>query len=92
MGACSEEEQIMPNWIDEQAQRQRFNDMLRTARRDQLASVALARRSPRAYFYHPILVGVGRWLEFWGYRLQTRYGAVPEVAIATDSRSNSLCR
>jgi hypothetical protein len=82
MGACSEEEQIMPNWIDEQVQRQRFNDMVRTARRDQLASVAQTTRSQRSNFYHPILVEMGRWLEFWGYRLQTRYGT--EVAIATE--------
>jgi hypothetical protein len=82
MGACSEEEQIMPNWIDEQIQRQRFNDMLRTARHDQLASEAQAARSQQSYFYHPILAGVGRWLEFWGYRLQARYGT--EVAIATE--------
>jgi hypothetical protein len=80
--ACSEEEQIMPNWIDEQIQRQRFNDMLRTARRDQMAHVALAARSQRSHFYHPILAEAGRWLELWGYRLQARYGA--EVAIATD--------
>jgi 1,4-alpha-glucan branching enzyme len=72
----------MPNWIDEQVQRQRFNDMVRTARHDQLASVAQATRSQRPHFYHPILVEVGRWLELWGYRLQTRYGA--EVAIVTD--------
>jgi hypothetical protein len=72
----------MPNWIDEQIQRQRFNDMVRTARRDQLASVVQATRPQRPHFYHPILAEVGRWLEFWGYRLQTRYGT--EVAIATD--------
>ncbi|HEU5103243.1 MAG TPA: hypothetical protein VFU22_29685 [Roseiflexaceae bacterium] len=72
----------MPNWIDEQIQRQRFNDMLRTARHDQLASDAVATHSQRAHFYHPLLAGVGRWLEIWGYRLRTRYGT--EVAIATE--------
>lgn len=75
----------MPNWIDEQVQRQRFNDMLRTARHDQLASVAHATGSQRQHFYRPILVEVGRWLELWGYRLQARYGA--EVAIVTEQHA-----
>jgi len=82
MRACSEEEPMMPNWIDEQIQRQRFNDMIRTARRDHMAHVALAAGAQRTRFYSPALAQVGRWLETWGYRLQTRYGA--EAAVATD--------
>jgi hypothetical protein len=86
IGACSEQELIMPNWIDEQIQKQRFEDMLRTAQRDRQANLALAVRLQRMRFYSPILARLGRWLEVYGYRLQARYGAVSEVAIATDSR------
>ena len=89
MGACLEEELMMPNWIDEQIQRQRFNDMLRTARHDHMANVALVTSSRQTHFYGPLLAQLGCWLEVWGYRLQTRYGAIPEVAIATKSRGNT---
>ena len=79
----------MPNWIDEQIQIQRFEDMARTAQRDHLANLALAVRWRRMRFYSPILARLGRWLEAYGYRLQTRYGTVGEVAIATDSGGNT---
>ena len=32
----------MPNWIDEQIQKQRFEDMARTTQRDHLAKLALS--------------------------------------------------
>jgi hypothetical protein len=89
IGACSEQELIMPNWIDEQVQRQRFEDMARTAQRDHLANQALSTRVERAHFYGPILARLGRRLEIYGYRLQARYGAIPEVAIAADSRGGT---
>jgi hypothetical protein len=79
----------MPNWIDEQIQKQRFEDMARTAQRDHLAKLALAVRMKRMRFYSPILAQLGRWLEAWGYRLQMRYGAVSEAVIATDSRGTT---
>ena len=79
----------MPNWIDEQVQIQRFKDMARTAQRDHLANVALTIRVERMHFYGPILARLGRQLELYGYRLQARYGAAPEVAIMADSRSNT---
>jgi len=79
----------MPNWIDEQVQKQRFEDMVRTAQHDQLANLALTTRMPRMRFYRPLLAQLGRWLEIYGYRLQIRYGATPDVAIATDSRGNT---
>ncbi len=82
----------MPNWIDEQIQKQRFEDMVRTAQRDHLANLALTARMQRVYFYRPILAQLGRWLEAYGYRLQIRYGAASEGAIVTDSRgSTSRC-
>jgi hypothetical protein len=87
--ACSEQELIMPNWIDEQIQKQRFEDMARTAQRDRLGNLALTASLKRLRFYSPILARLGRWLEVYGYRLQTRYGATPEVAIATDSRGHT---
>ncbi|HJZ46611.1 MAG TPA: hypothetical protein VKE41_05575 [Roseiflexaceae bacterium] len=73
----------MLNWIEQQIQQQRFEEMVRTAQRDRLAQLVLAAKPQRAHFYSPILAGLGRWLEAWGYRLQRRYGAVPEVTIAT---------
>ena len=79
----------MPNWIDEQIQKQRFEDMARTAQRDHLANLALTVSLKRMRFYRPILARLGRWLEAYGYRLQTRYGRASEVAIATDSRGNT---
>jgi len=83
------EELIMLSWIDEQVQTQRFEDMARTAQRDRLANLALAGRLPRMHFYSPILARLGCWLEVYGYRLQRRYGMAREVAIITDSRSNT---
>jgi hypothetical protein len=90
IGACSEQELIMPNWIDEQVQKQRFEDMARTAQRDRLANQALAVHLQQLRFYGPILARLGRWLEAYGYRLQARYGATTEVAIATDSHANTV--
>jgi hypothetical protein len=87
IGICSDKELIVPNWIDEQIQQQRFADMARAARRDQLADAAQAASLKRARFYNPILARLGRWLEQWGYQLQARYGS--EVAIATESSGNS---
>ena len=79
----------MPNWIDEQVQKQRFEDMTRTAQRDRLANQALTVRLQRLRFYSPILASLGCWLEAYGYRLQVRYGATPEAAIVADSRANT---
>ena len=79
----------MPNWIDEQIQKQRFEDMARTAQRDHLANLALTIHLRRMPFYNPFLARLGRWLEACGYRLQTRYGTVSEVVIATDSGGNT---
>ncbi len=76
----------MPNWIDEQVQKQRFEDIVRTAQRDHLAKLALTAGLPQLRFYNPMLARLGRWLELYGYRLQARYGAAPEVAITTDAR------
>jgi hypothetical protein len=79
----------MPNWIDEQVQKQRFEDMARTARHDHLVNLARTVSLKRMRFYSPILAQLGRWLETCGYRLQTRYGTVPDVAIVTDSRGTT---
>ena len=77
----------MPNWIDEQIQKQRFEDMARTAQRDHLVNLARAVHMKRIRFYSPILARLGCWLEVYGYRLQMRYGS--EVAIARDSCGNT---
>ena len=79
----------MSNWIHEQIQKQRFEDMARTAERDHMAKLALAARLQRMRFYSPILARLGRWLEAYGHRLQARYGAASEVAIATDTRGTT---
>jgi len=92
IAACSEQELNMPNWIDEQIQKQRFEDMARTAQSEHLAKLALTVHVQRMRFYSPILARLGRWLEAYGHRLQARYGAAPEVAIATDTRgATSSC-
>jgi hypothetical protein len=88
-GACLEQELIMPNWIDEQVQKQRFEDMVRTADRDRLAGRVQLASVKRMRFYSPILAQLGRRLELYGYRLQLRYGVAAEVAIATDSQSTT---
>ena len=77
----------MPNWIDEQTQRQRFDDMIRAARHDHMVNVALTAGLQRTHFYSPILAQLGRWLETWGYRLQIRYGS--EAAIVTETPGSS---
>ena len=79
----------MPNWIDEQVQKQRFEDMVRTAERDRLAELMPAGRLQSVPFYSPILARLGRQLEIYGYRLQARYGSTPEVAIAAESGGTS---
>jgi hypothetical protein len=78
----------MPNWVDQQIQKQRFEDMARVTQHDYLVKQALAARSRRPRFYRPILARLGYWLEGWGQSLQERYGAIPEVAIATESPGN----
>jgi hypothetical protein len=80
----------MPNWIDEQVQKQRFEDMVRTAQHDQLANLAATTvRLARMRFYSPLLAQLGRWLEAFGYRLQMRYSVAPEVAVIADSPGTS---
>jgi hypothetical protein len=58
--------------------------MIRQAERRQLVRQALAaqRRAP-LWRYSPALAQLGRWLELWGCRLQTRYGAIAEVGVVT---------
>jgi hypothetical protein len=75
----------MPNWIDEQIQKQRFEEMARMAQHDRLANLVLTVGLRRMRFYSPIMARLGRWLEAYGYRLQMRYGAAPKVAVVTDS-------
>jgi len=75
----------MPNWIDEQVQKQRFEDMVRTAQHDHMANLATTVGLARVRFYNPLLAQLGRWLEAYGYRLQERYSAAPEVVVIADS-------
>jgi hypothetical protein len=79
----------MPNWVDQQIQKQRYEDMARVAQHEYLVKEALAARSPRPRFYRPMLARLGYWLEGWGQSLQARYGAIPEVAIAAEAPGNS---
>jgi len=81
----------MPNWIDEQVQKQRFEDMARMAQHDRLVNLALTVSLKRIRFYSPILAQLGLWLEIYGHRLQMRYGATPDVAIITNSRGTTSC-
>ena len=72
----------MPNWVDEQIARQRFEDLVREEQLHRLAIAALALQpSRRPRFYGPLLAGLGRRLVLWGGRLEARYSAMVEPAI-----------
>ncbi|MFL5807548.1 MAG: hypothetical protein ACJ8CR_38205 [Roseiflexaceae bacterium] len=81
----------MSSRLDELLKAEQVQDMLRDAERRGLVRRALAtRRPPAMRFYSPALARLGRWLELWGCRLQTRYGAIAEVGVVTrvgDGRS-----
>jgi hypothetical protein len=72
----------MPNWIDEQIARQRAEDMARQQQRRAAAGFGLVWQ-PTPRFYGPLLAGFGRRLVVWGVRLEARYSAIVEPAIAS---------
>lgn len=77
----------MPNWVDEQIARQRFDDLMREEhlhRLAELASALQARQSRPPRFYGPLLVSLGRRLVMWGCRLEARYSAMVEPSIVCD--------
>jgi hypothetical protein len=78
----------MPNWLDEQIQRQRFADMSRIAEGDRLAAAMKPARPQHIRFYRPLLASLGRWLVAWGIGLQARYGPIAEAQVATNRRGN----
>lgn len=54
--------------------------MRQRAGEERLAQVVLARRRVAAFrFYYRALAGFGHWLIVSGYRLQKRYGDLPEL-------------
>ena len=58
--------------------------MLQQASEERLAQAVLARRRIAAFrFYYRALAGFGRWLIVSGYRLQKRYGDLPELSKTT---------
>jgi hypothetical protein len=58
--------------------------MLKAASEERLAQTVLAHRRIAAFrFYYRALAGFGRWLMVSGYRLQKRYGDLPEFSKAT---------
>lgn len=83
----------MPNWVDEQIARQRYNDILREERQQRVVEIVLAARRrearQRARFYSPILARLGRRLVAWGCRLETRYGPIVEPQIVANTRGNA---
>jgi hypothetical protein len=59
-------------------------DMWRRASEERLAQIVLARRRIAAFrFYYRALAGFGHWLIVSGYRLQKRYGDLPELSKTT---------
>jgi hypothetical protein len=74
----------MPNLLDELIKAELMRDMVCDAERRRLVRrVLAARRRPPMRFYSAALARLGRWLERWGCRLQTRYGSIAEVGVAT---------
>jgi hypothetical protein len=78
----------MPNWLDEQIQRQRFADMRRIAEGDRLAAAMKQAHPPQIRFYRPLLASLGRRLVAWGISLEARYGPIAEAQVATNRRGN----
>jgi hypothetical protein len=79
----------MSNWIDEAIREELRRDMLRAAERRQLVARAIAARRRPAPFYSQALVQLGRRLEIWGCRLQTRYGMFAEAGFVTSVGDNA---
>ena len=75
----------MPNWIDEQIDRQHRLDLIRAAERDRRAATVLAGAARRTRFYTGALLKLGDWLVAWGSSLQLRYGAIAEPAVAANA-------
>jgi len=71
----------MPNWVDEQIARQRFDDLVREEQLHRLAVLASALQSRPPRFYGPLLASLGRRLVVWGGRLEARYSAMVEPPI-----------
>jgi hypothetical protein len=69
----------MSNWIDERMAEELRKDLLRAAERRRLIAQAIKVRRPSARFYSQVLVRIGRGLEVWGCRLQTRYGTLAKA-------------
>ena len=73
----------MPNWVDEQFMRQRFDDLVREEQLYRLNAAASAMQPPRPRFYGRVLAALGRRLVIWGGRLEARYSAMIEPPIVT---------
>ena len=58
--------------------------MLKSASEERMAQAILSRRRIAAFrFYYRALAGFGHWLIVYGYRLQKRYGDLPELPNST---------
>jgi hypothetical protein len=54
--------------------------MLRVAKQERLAQDVMGQRRIVAFrFYYRALASFGQWLIVYGYRLQQRYGELPEM-------------
>jgi hypothetical protein len=80
----------MSSWLIDRVKEEQILDLRREAEQRRLRK-ALAAPPAQARFYTKPLVGFGRRMVAWGYRLQSRYGALAEVPIAP-SRGGSASR
>lgn len=72
----------MLNRLDELVRAEQVQDIIRQVERLRLQQQALeARRWSSTRFYSPALAWLGRWLELWGCRLQTRYGTITKAGV-----------
>jgi hypothetical protein len=79
----------MPNWIDEEIDRQYRLALLDAVDRDRRAALVLAGRTPRTRLYTAALLKLGDWLVAWGSSLQLRYGAIVEPPAAVNARNHA---
>jgi len=80
----------MSSWLIDRVKEEQLLDLRREAEQRRLRKALAARPAP-ARFYAKPLAGFGRRMVAWGYRLQSRHGAIAEVPIAAN-RGGSVSR
>jgi hypothetical protein len=71
----------MPTWIDEKAQRDRYNDMIRAVEQRALARQVEKLTPVQPSWFGVVLVWLGSLMVRWGQALQLRYGTPGEQVV-----------